>query len=513
MAAVVNDRDVLIMAAVPRYTVANDRGMFVTPSTAVFQLLGSGTISTPGSFTFQATQLNLPGTVTWSWTGGMSPVVKGNQLTLDYASFSAVSGTITASITVDGETYTQIVHVSKLAQGTPGMQGQRGNVDISVATAGSIWSDSEAAAGLAAAGYGAPQLRDLVNLYKADRTFSAQRMYDGAKWVVVDYVYNGSVFVKGSILPESIDTRGLTIKDAAGNVIFGSGVNLDKSRINANFGTNLLYNGDFSNGLDGWQFSHSNGPIMATSGINIGSDWWLSSTPNRPGSNVMFTLQNSGPRSASYDDSSLYYEFSGPKVAVEVGKKYILSAYSGAHRCGINLFFYWLNAAGSIIAASSRAGASGGFSSNQQEATGGTALAGYKRIYDLGVAPAGATHCWPVLRKFATVAWETDSYSFLTRVMLEEVPDGVNTPGPWSPGQSVTQITPDNVSTYIQAAAIGLAQINRASIGSLSALSAFIGVLSNRVNGTGAGFERTNAADKVYDTNNVKRVQIGDLNA
>jgi hypothetical protein len=351
MATVVNDRDVLIMATTPRYTVANNRGMFVTPPAAIFKLASTGTSASPASFLFQATLLNITGTVTWSWTDGMTPTVNGNELTLTYANFSAVSGTITATITVDGEVYTKIATVTKLADGatsytwikyadtaagaglsddpsgkayiglaynkttatesttasdytwslikgadgvagakgadgstlytwikysdaadgtglydtptastlyigiavnkttatesttktdyvwskfrgsdgvpgTTGPQGIRGNVDISAVTTSSVWVDAEAVAALAAAGYGAPQVRDLVNLYKADRTFGVQKMYSGSAWIAVDYVWNGNVFVKGSILPEAIDTRGLTIRDAAGNVILGSGTGL-----------------------------------------------------------------------------------------------------------------------------------------------------------------------------------------------------------------------------------------------------------------------------------------------
>lgn len=122
MAAVVNDRDVLIMSTVPRYAVATDRGMFVTPSSAIFKLAADGSLQSAGSFSFQATLLNLPGVVTWSWTNGMQPVVDNNTITLDIANFSATSGTITASITVDGKTYTQIATVTKIQDGAGVMQ-------------------------------------------------------------------------------------------------------------------------------------------------------------------------------------------------------------------------------------------------------------------------------------------------------------------------------------------------------------------------------------------------------
>jgi hypothetical protein len=226
MANVVNDRDVLIMGTSPRYSAPTDRGMFITPSSAVFKVSADGATASPASFTFQVTLLNMTGTITFSFSNGMTPTVNGNTVTLSYANMSAVSGTITANITVDGQLYTAIANVAKVADGASGGNGIRGNVDIAAVTSGSVWSDSEAVAALAAAGYGAPQVRDMVTLYKSDRTFGSQKMYNGSAWVAVDYVLNGNVFVKGSILPEAIDTRGLTIKDAQGNVILGSGTGL-----------------------------------------------------------------------------------------------------------------------------------------------------------------------------------------------------------------------------------------------------------------------------------------------
>jgi hypothetical protein len=226
MASPVNDRDVLIMNASPRFTPPTDRGMFISPTSAMFKVSADGSTASPASFTFQVTLLNMTGAVTFSFSNGMTPTVNGNTVTLSYANMSAVSGTITANITVDGQLYTAIANVAKVADGATGVNGIRGNVDIAAVTSGSVWSDIEAVAALAAAGYGAPQVRDMVTLYKSDRTFGSQKMYNGSAWVAVDYVWNGNVFVKGSILPEAIDTRGLTIKDAQGNVILGSGTGL-----------------------------------------------------------------------------------------------------------------------------------------------------------------------------------------------------------------------------------------------------------------------------------------------
>ncbi len=511
MAAFVNDRTVLIMAATPRFAPPTDRGMFLSPSTAVFKVAADGQSASPASFTFKANLLNMSGVVTFTCSAGITPTVNGNELTITYANFSAVSGTVTATIVVEGVVYTQVATVTKVADGSAGaagVAGTRGNVDISAVTAGSVWSDTEANAALQAAGYGAPRLRDMVHLYKADRTFGVQKVFDGFNWVAVDYVYNGNMFVKGSILPESIDTRGITVKDAAGNVIFGSGTNLDKSRINANFGTNLMYNGDFSCGLDGWSLAGSSGPAVSGMGVNLsGGDWWMSLTPNLPGANIFWASQSDAYRNSSLSDGTHYYEFYSLKVPVVAGRNYIVSAITGAHRCSVNVFMFFYNSSDQLLSASSGAGSPSGVSANPSEYSGGKTLAGYKRIYSSGVAPAGAAYCRVMLRKFATVAGSSDSYMFVGRVMIEEAPAGVTTPGIWSIGQSVTPITAANASTYIQSAAIGLAHINKASITNLQALSSVIGLLRTATSG-----QRSELSDiglQLFNASNVPVIQVG----
>jgi hypothetical protein len=553
MAEIVNNRDVLIMAAVPRFTPPTDRGMFLTPSTALFKV-SSGGIGSPASILFKATLLNMSGTVAWSWSDGLAPSVSVNELTLTYANFSAVSGTITAQVTVDGVLYTQVATVTKVAdgssgsttytwvkyadsatgaglsddptgktyiglaynKGTPiestapgdyawslirgadgisvkgdkgdtlytwvkysdnpdgtglydtptastmylglavnktmatestvksdyvwskfrgadgvGMPGARGNVDISAVTSSSVWSEAEAVAALAAAGYGAPQVRDLVNLYKSDRTFAVQKMYTGSTWIAVDYVWNGNVFVKGSILPEAIDTRGLAIRDAQGNVILGSGVSLPAAyaapgtkNSELAFGGNLCYNSDFSNKLAGWtklfdenscnfDVSSAAAPKMA------GLDWTL----NRGLGEGTNTLQVNQPNT----NQGRAFELQGDPIPVAAGKRYCISAYTGAHRCAVDVYATMYFADGTY------AGAIGAnVDLNNEAATGGTTLAGYKRHQQCGTIPDGVAYLRITFIKHTTKAGFSDSWMMLCRAQVEEVAASAISAGPWS---------------------------------------------------------------------------------
>jgi hypothetical protein len=225
MATVVNDLSVALLASGVRYAVPTDRALFMSPETAVFKVAANGLSASPSSFTFKPTLLNMAGTVSYTMTGGIALTYSGNDATLNFASFSAVSGTITASVTVDGVLYSRTIYVSKVADGAAGGNGNpgpRGNVDISAITANSAWSDAEAVAALTAAGYGAPQSRDIVNLYKADRTWAAKKIYTGSAWQDLTEVFN-SIFVKQSVLAEAINARGLDILAPDGTIILKAG--------------------------------------------------------------------------------------------------------------------------------------------------------------------------------------------------------------------------------------------------------------------------------------------------
>jgi hypothetical protein len=430
MATVVNDRDVLIMAATPRFTPPTNRAMVVTPSTAVFKVSADGKTASPSSFDFKASLINLAGTVSWSWTGGMSPSINGNVATLSFASFSAVSGTLTATITVDGQVFTQVATVTKVVDGATGAAGangtngtngsngaagQRGNIDITTATTSHAWSDSEAVTAIAAAGFGAPMNRDLVRLYNSDQTFSVQKAYDGAQWITVSYVYDGSVFVKESILAASVNTRGMDIKDAAGNVTFAAGTSLaQQAAVNANLVPRL----------SSWALT---GAPSAAVGLGIRDSRFLNGEylylPNsadyRAGTTPVSVPQNY-PYTVSFDayctgaSSSLVVDVVGPN--------------------GIDTDGIVVNLTGTFT----------------------------RYSFTESINNPSSTQC--TLRAFSTTS---GSDIIVTNVKFEL---GVKVT-PWCDNV----ITKANASTYIRAAAIGLAFIDTASIGTLSALSALLG--------------------------------------
>lgn len=146
-----------------------------------------------------------------------------------------------------------------VADGQPGTQGDRGSRQI-VITGTANWSDQTAWQGiLARFGGTAPVLSDLVTIVNTSAGTSTSKFYTGGgngtttwgTWETVTEYINGNLLVTGtvganaiaanainaskiaagSITADRIDSRGLSIKDSAGNVILAAGTPLSSGNI------------------------------------------------------------------------------------------------------------------------------------------------------------------------------------------------------------------------------------------------------------------------------------------
>ncbi len=122
MAAIVNERDVLLQATVPRYTVPTDRQVLLSATSKVFHVPVSG-VGAPSTITLTASLLNMVGTVTWSTSPATTLTGSGNSRTLAFADMGAVPVQITASYTLDGVTYQAHETVTKVLDGVAGATG------------------------------------------------------------------------------------------------------------------------------------------------------------------------------------------------------------------------------------------------------------------------------------------------------------------------------------------------------------------------------------------------------
>lgn len=332
-------------------------------------------------------------------------------------------------------------------------------------------------------------------------------------------VVQPGMYVKRGFIEEvtadRIDTRGLTVKDNSGNVILGSGQGLPEAYRGA-VGGNLLYNADFASNSDGWVYQ--GGTIGQSEwGVNLSSAWAIAPLWG-PGNNVLWSRQ-----AGTVNDQNGYYDITGKDVPVEPGKRYMFSAYTGAHRCVVHVYLMLFNSSNQLVGFSTDAGAHSGPSCNVEEAGGGPTISGYKRIWCYADIPSNVTRIVPVFRKWDTFAGNADSYLFAGRCKVEQVGALSTTPGPWSATLSdptnvraTNPITRQNVTTFISGVAITYAQIeyvnaNQVNAQSLSAITATIGLL--RTATSGARMEIASDYQKIFDGSNAKRVQIGNLNA
>lgn len=211
------------------------------------------------------------------------------------------------------------------------------------------------------------------------------------------------------------------------NYVAGStGWKLDKSgslevngnaTIGAQVGGNLLVNSGPGPDSYGWTVSDPNAAALIN---GAGANW-------QPiGGNCLTFNQNNANQIADI------YIYNAGLIPVVAGSFYEFSAYTGAHRCEVYLIVNWYDAAGAFIA-----GTQGFSNSNVNEAAGGQALFGYKRLYGLKVAPPGAAGARFNLTKKATITGMgyTDSWLMATQCYFGEATGGTQPKAsPWGLG-------------------------------------------------------------------------------
>jgi len=270
--------------------------------------------------------------------------------------------------------------------------------------------------------------------------------------------------VAGQLTAAQINARGLSLQDAAGNVILAAGVALADANIPAAarnsalaLGANLCFNSDWSKGLFvGWT-NWGGGLSNINVGLNFANTWCLYPM-GVAGNDTIFIEQTTGYQNGSY------WEVASDPIAVTMGKNYAVSAFSGAHRCTVAIYAWLYDINGNTVGHFYV----GGKNENGSEAAGGKYLGDFKRIYAVKpIYETGAAYVRVFIRKYDTYNGNGNSYAFISRAQFEEVGATATEPGPYNPcgyedRTTVTAskpITAGNVSTYIASAAIGNAQI------------------------------------------------------
>jgi hypothetical protein len=130
MATVVNAIDKILQAAPTRTTNLAGARVLLTPTTNTFHVNAAG-IADPVSIEFIGGLIDLEGAITFTATGGTLTGVTANSATLTYANMPGASATVTASVISNGQTYSEIRHITKLMDGVKGDTGGKGDTGVS----------------------------------------------------------------------------------------------------------------------------------------------------------------------------------------------------------------------------------------------------------------------------------------------------------------------------------------------------------------------------------------------
>lgn len=202
------------------------------------------TLATTGTATYTFTTGAISGTLPTGWTTTIPAESNGTVIWVVQA--TAAANTTTDDI-ANTEWGTPRVLALQGVNGTPGTRGSR-TLYSSNAAYTSTYTNATNAAGAVSYAVAATTLiagattgttpttpikGDTVTF--SNPTAGSEYVYtithDGTNWVAPGTIIDGSLLVTNSVTAAKINSNGLSIKDASGNIILSAGVNLDFSKV------------------------------------------------------------------------------------------------------------------------------------------------------------------------------------------------------------------------------------------------------------------------------------------
>lgn len=408
--------------------------------------------------------------LTGGWTQAV-PAGTGSYLYITTATAASTSATDTIAT---GEWAAVRLLAQNGTDGQDGDPGPRGSVNIAVATTGSTWSDSVANAGLTAAGYTYKVWGDIVTLYNDSTNFSQSRYWNGSAWVVVSQYLNGNLFIDGTVGAQAIDSKGLTLKDAAGNVVMSAGL-IPGNDAATTFGFNPTFSNWSSTYPAGWSLWDGPAPVKNSGNVM----------------NAPYSVQWNVPTPTDNVGMMRTYTFGAPLPA----GTFVQGSFT------VNVI---TDAGGGVPGLLIRLYTNSGLTTFKDTivATPSTA-AGWQRVSFIAGSDKQAIYA---MRIYQMASWSSMPGGMMaagSQVLFGAFTFDVRTP-----------ITSTNASVFMNDASIASAHIisleaDKVNAATLSAITATIGTL--RTASSGGRTEISDNVIKVFDTANVKRVQIGNL--
>lgn len=268
----------------------------------------------------------------------------------------------------------------------------------------------------------------------------------------------------------------------------GATVGADSSNLRAGPGVNMVFNGDYTDGLAGTTVGWRSAGNQHTLSRNL--SYYIVQ-----GEGTAY-IQQPGWNGTAVFDANIWNGQEGQHFAVTPGQRYEVYAYLNTHRCVGRVLVLFLDAAGNQITHAPGSEVSHEGSINT--------ISDMRLSHGFVVAPWNAAKAFVIVRGYNIDSY--DPYVFFSRVYFGMAHAGQTEASPWSPGRGISQITPSNVTTYIDNAAIGAAQIGSINLVGTSNFAVKSGT-------SGARMDMDSRRIKVFDTSGVLRVQLGDLTA
>lgn len=280
--------------------------------------------------------------------------------------------------------------------------------------------------------------------------------------LIVDGTITGNHIAANTITADKIDTRNLSVKDSAGNVIFASGTQLAEQYINAGRSGNLLVN---TENRSNEHFAGKGWSTYTRAGYNYSTYKNYGWTDGRwtPSGTNAFVIEQTDEAG---DPINTYGQIVSDLVPVSAGTRYEASAYVQSHRARPRIYLVFYDAAGAQLGSSFSEGPTGDWGLVENGTT--RDINQWYRCKVFGTAPTGAYYARVLMRKWDTFDGGVNSYCWWLFPYLGVAGTNQTTFTPYSPGsewiptntvRSDNQITSANVSTYIASAAIGEAYL------------------------------------------------------
>lgn len=210
MAAVVNERDVMIRGAASRVEdvslptnvqVPALKALLLSAPSTTFRVANGGATE-PSGIVITATLRHITGSpaVTWSLSSGTATLTgSGNSRTLSAANMTSDFVTVKAQVDVAGTIYSDEISFVKIQDGSIGQDGRRGSLSVVKSTTGTTWSDAIALQALQEAGAAFPIAADECTLFNTAQAYSERRRYDGNAWVAAPASLPGTAIMAGTL--------------------------------------------------------------------------------------------------------------------------------------------------------------------------------------------------------------------------------------------------------------------------------------------------------------------------